>query len=265
MATVAGLPGRAATAALDLVERPLAAWQKRTGTGGMAAVFLAPNIAIFAVFVVVPLFINVLYSFTGGDAIFLPERVPVGVEQYRNLLACESFADPFSCREDAFWTGVHNTVFFMVVQVAMVLLTALITALCLNRDIRARGFWRAVFFFPVLLSPVVVGADLEVDPAAQRPAQCRARRPRHRGAGVAGRAALGDVLGDLRLGLGASGLLRPDPPRRPPGDPGRPLRGRRDGRHTGLARSVAHHSAVVVAEPPGRPDPGADQGGSGVR
>ena len=33
---------------------------------------------------------------------------------------------------------------------------SLITALVLNREMRARGFWRAVFFFPVLLSPVVV-------------------------------------------------------------------------------------------------------------
>ena len=33
----------------------------------------------------------------------------------------------------------------------------MITALILNRDIRGRSFWRAVFFFPVLLSPVVVG------------------------------------------------------------------------------------------------------------
>ncbi|MDP2739613.1 MAG: sugar ABC transporter permease, partial [Pseudorhodobacter sp.] len=31
------------------------------------------------------------------------------------------------------------------------------TALILNRDLKARSFWRAVFFFPVLLSPVVVG------------------------------------------------------------------------------------------------------------
>ena len=35
-------------------------------------------------------------------------------------------------------------------------LFSLITALILNREIRARGFFRAVFFFPVLLSPVVV-------------------------------------------------------------------------------------------------------------
>jgi alpha-1,4-digalacturonate transport system permease protein len=34
---------------------------------------------------------------------------------------------------------------------------ALITALILNRALVGRSFWRAVFFFPVLLSPVVVG------------------------------------------------------------------------------------------------------------
>jgi alpha-1,4-digalacturonate transport system permease protein len=34
---------------------------------------------------------------------------------------------------------------------------AMVTALILNRELRARSFWRAVFFFPVLLSPVVVG------------------------------------------------------------------------------------------------------------
>jgi alpha-1,4-digalacturonate transport system permease protein len=34
---------------------------------------------------------------------------------------------------------------------------SMVTALILNREIVARGFWRAVFFFPVLLSPVVVG------------------------------------------------------------------------------------------------------------
>jgi alpha-1,4-digalacturonate transport system permease protein len=37
----------------------------------------------------------------------------------------------------------------------MVLLS-LVTALVLNRPIRGRGFFRAVYFFPVLLSPVVV-------------------------------------------------------------------------------------------------------------
>jgi alpha-1,4-digalacturonate transport system permease protein len=33
---------------------------------------------------------------------------------------------------------------------------SIITALILNRNIRARGFFRSVFFYPVLLSPIVV-------------------------------------------------------------------------------------------------------------
>ena len=52
---------------------------------------------------------------------------------------------------------MHNTAFFVVVEVTAMVAVALITALVLNREMRGRGFWRAVFFFPVLLSPVVVG------------------------------------------------------------------------------------------------------------
>jgi alpha-1,4-digalacturonate transport system permease protein len=37
------------------------------------------------------------------------------------------------------------------------IVVALMTALALNRDIKGRGLWRAVFFYPVMLSPVVVG------------------------------------------------------------------------------------------------------------
>jgi alpha-1,4-digalacturonate transport system permease protein len=35
-------------------------------------------------------------------------------------------------------------------------LVSILTALILNRKIRARGFFRSVFFYPVLLSPIVV-------------------------------------------------------------------------------------------------------------
>jgi alpha-1,4-digalacturonate transport system permease protein len=45
---------------------------------------------------------------------------------------------------------------FVPLQVVCMVVIALITAICLNRDIRGRGFFRGVFFFPVMLSPVVV-------------------------------------------------------------------------------------------------------------
>lgn len=142
---------------MHVIGLPFAWIQARFGRPGMIAVFLAPNVLVFGVFIVVPIALNAVYSFTGGSALFLPGRVFVGGEQYATLLACENYADAFSCGQDRFWRGVHNTAFFVVAQVAAMLVTALITALVLNREMRARGFWRAVFFFPVLLSPVVVG------------------------------------------------------------------------------------------------------------
>ncbi|MDX8500793.1 sugar ABC transporter permease [Mesorhizobium sp. VK4C] len=140
-----------------MVNVPLKAWQRATGTGGMAAFFLAPNMAIFGIFVLVPLVINFFYSATSGTAYFLQDRTYVGLEQYQRLLDCGSYLDTATCREDLFWKAVHNTGLFVVVQVAMMTIVSIATALILNREIVGRSFWRAVFFFPVLLSPVVTG------------------------------------------------------------------------------------------------------------
>ncbi|WP_292436826.1 carbohydrate ABC transporter permease [Mesorhizobium sp.] len=140
-----------------MVNVPLKSWQRATGTGGMAAFFLAPNMAIFGIFVLVPLVINFFYSATSGTAYFLQDRTYVGLEQYQRLLDCGSYLDTATCREDLFWKAVHNTGLFVVVQVAMMTIVSIATALILNREIVGRSFWRAVFFFPVLLSPVVTG------------------------------------------------------------------------------------------------------------
>lgn len=141
----------------SIVNVPLKSWQRATGTGGMAAFFLAPNMAIFGIFVLVPLVINFFYSATSGTAYFLQDRTYVGLEQYQRLLDCGSYLDTATCREDLFWKAVHNTGLFVVVQVAMMTIVSIATALILNREIVGRSFWRAVFFFPVLLSPVVTG------------------------------------------------------------------------------------------------------------
>lgn len=142
---------------MGIIDVPLRYLQRKTGQNGMAAFFLAPNMAIFAVFVLVPFVINFVYSLTGGSAIFLSERSFVGAEQYSEIFACGSYLDPNSCKQDVFWIAAGNTAAFVVLQVSLMIVAALITALILNREIIGRGFWRAVFFFPVLLSPVVTG------------------------------------------------------------------------------------------------------------
>ncbi|HMO70322.1 MAG TPA: sugar ABC transporter permease [Paracoccaceae bacterium] len=143
-----------AAQALDPVLR---LWQRWTGLRGMAGFFLVPNMAIFGIFVLIPLVMNIAYSMTTGGALFLNARDYVGAAQYQRLLDCGNYLDIRTCKEDQFWTAVRNTGLFVTIQVTLLIVIATVTALILNRELRARSFWRAMFFFPVLLSPVVVG------------------------------------------------------------------------------------------------------------
>lgn len=139
-----------------LVDWPMRGLQRLVGERGMAYVFLLPNLLFFSLFVFLPLVINFIFSVTGGAGLFPSERPFVGTQQYDYLLDCGSFLDPSTCREDHFWRGVSNTIRFTLFQVTAMVLFSLLTAVVLNMRIRARGFFRAVYFFPVLLSPVVV-------------------------------------------------------------------------------------------------------------
>src|SRR5690606_25078807 len=52
--------------------------------------------------------------------------------------------------------ALYNTAMFVPIQVVAITLVSLLTALVLNRSLRGLGFFRAVFFLPVMLSPVVI-------------------------------------------------------------------------------------------------------------
>jgi ABC-type sugar transport system permease subunit len=142
----------------DLLDGPFRALQRHIGANRMAYVFLAPNLLVFGLFSFWPMILNFYIAFTGGTSAILAERPYVGIENFRELLNCPSYLDPKTCPVAgfSFWTGLWNTLFFALVQVPIMIVVALVTAIVLNRDIRGRGFWRAVFFYPVMLSPVVV-------------------------------------------------------------------------------------------------------------
>ncbi len=118
--------------------------------------FLAPNMIVIVLFTFVPIAINFYYAFTGGVNLYPSQRPGVGVENFSTLMDCGSYFDPSSCRKDVFWQSIWNTAKYAIFQVSLMVLFALITAIVLNRKIIGRGFWRGVFFYPVLLSPVVV-------------------------------------------------------------------------------------------------------------
>jgi alpha-1,4-digalacturonate transport system permease protein len=140
----------------NLLEPLFRLGQRLLGVRNLAWLFVAPNLIVFGVFCFLPILINVVYAVTGGVNLLPTQRPYTGTENFRILFECTNYLDLSTCRKDIFWRAIFNTLKFSVLQVGLMVLFSLITALVLNRKILGRGFWRGVFFYPVLLSPVVV-------------------------------------------------------------------------------------------------------------
>lgn len=146
-------------ALMALIDVPMRAIQRHIGINRMAYIFLLPNLLIFGLFSFWPMILNIYMSFTGSEATILANRPVVGLENYSELFDCETILSPKTCPPAgySFWVGLKNTFIFALIQVPMMIVFALATAVVLNREIMLRGFWRAIYFYPVMLSPVVVG------------------------------------------------------------------------------------------------------------
>ena len=163
-----------------LLEVPFRLVQRLGGIKVMPYAFLAPNLAFFGLFVLIPLFINFAFSFTGGTDIFLSERVYTGTEQYAFLFDCRNYLDPTTCREDRFWKAIVNTGIFVALQVGSMVVLSLITALILNRSIRGARFFPGGVLLSCAPFPGGRRADLEVDSSPRRNSECISRFPRIR-------------------------------------------------------------------------------------
>ncbi|MCF7930081.1 MAG: sugar ABC transporter permease [Acholeplasmataceae bacterium] len=110
--------------------------------------FLGPNLLIFSIFIILPALIGIYYSFTDmtlftfsvSDANF------IGLDNYRALLQDQDFIA-------ALW----NTIKLVVVTVPIMFVTSLLVAVLLVQPLKAKGFFRAVYYWPVMISAVVVG------------------------------------------------------------------------------------------------------------
>ena len=130
--------------------------QRWLGPSRLGWLFVAPNLIVFGLFTFLPILINLVYATTGGVNLMPAQRPYTGAENFQILFECRDYFDLSTCRKDVFWRAMFNTVKFSLFQVGLMVLFSLLTALVLNRKIIGRGFWRGVYFYPVLLSPVVV-------------------------------------------------------------------------------------------------------------
>ena len=143
---------------VDLMGFPVEYAQRLWGRRGVPYMLLMPNLIIFGLFTFVPLILNFYVSMTSGESILLFNRPFVGWENYARIFECETIFSPRTCSNEgyAFWNGMFNTMFFVAVQVPVLIVVSLVTAIVVNRAMAGRGFWRAMFFYPVMLSPVVI-------------------------------------------------------------------------------------------------------------
>ena len=230
------------------VDRILTPIQRRVGIDRMGYFFVLPNLIIFGVFVLFPMLLNFYYAMTGGTKLFPADRPFVGLGNFETLFDCEDFLSPNSCQEDLFWRGIFNTIQYVILQVSGIVMFSLATALVLNRRIVARGFFRSVFFYPVLLSPVVVALIWKWVLQHEGVLNAIIEILGGESETLAARYQLGDVLGGFRQRLGADGILHPDIAGGLAIDTARVIRGEFDRRRKYLAGLPLRHPAPSDAD-----------------
>ena len=107
--------------------------------------FILPFIFFFLVFTVRPVIMSVWMSFHQWE-ILMPTQPFIGLENYQELM-----------NDDLWWTALRNTTYFAIFTVIGNTIVALAAALVVAQPIRAQGFYRVLFYAPVLLSVSVVG------------------------------------------------------------------------------------------------------------
>lgn len=125
------------------------AWRAREAWAGLLLV--APGLLVLSLFLLLPVVASLALSLTDFDLYAVGDASAarfVGLTNYARLLD-----DP------VFWKALGNTLFFVLVGGPLTVALSLGTALLLNhRLVRFPGFFRTVYFAPVVTTLVAVAA-----------------------------------------------------------------------------------------------------------
>ncbi|MEL6607736.1 MAG: sugar ABC transporter permease [Pseudomonadota bacterium] len=136
-------------AAIDTTPIAQKGWLARNKLSIAPWIFLAPALAFFAIYVVIPIFESLylsLFEWNGlYDAAGNSTAVYIGFDNYVKL-----WDDP------QFWTSLRNNVAWLVLYMLAVPV-GLMIALFLNQEVPGMRLYKSLFFFPFVISQVVVG------------------------------------------------------------------------------------------------------------
>lgn len=104
---------------------------------------ISPYLIHFLIFIAFPVTFSLLLMFHRWNIISPMEFI--GLNNFYRLI-----------HDVYFWRSILNTLIFLVIHVPLQIIVALFFAELLNQKICLRGFFRATFFLPVVVSGVVV-------------------------------------------------------------------------------------------------------------
>jgi len=109
-----------------------------------AYMFIAPSFLLFTVFLIVPVFASLYWSFTEYNILQPPKFV--GFQNYANIL----FHDP------RFWKAMTNTVIFVIGTVPTSIVISLLLAMAIDQNIRFKNWFKTFFFIPSITSIIAI-------------------------------------------------------------------------------------------------------------
>jgi multiple sugar transport system permease protein len=116
---------------------------KITKTKILPYLIVSPYLLHFALFVAFPVIFSIVLTFHKWNIISPMEYT--GLNNYIRLFS-----------DKVFLISIMNTLLFLVIHIPLQIIIALFLAEVLNQKIKFRGFFRAAFFLPVVVSGVVV-------------------------------------------------------------------------------------------------------------
>lgn len=108
--------------------------------------FILPALIIFVIIVILPIILSGYYSMLDWDGI--GKSTFIGLDNYKKL---------FVNNTDGFTQSVKNSLLFAAVSIFVQLPISLFLALVLAKGVKGEGFYRSVYFLPVIISSVVIG------------------------------------------------------------------------------------------------------------
>lgn len=108
-------------------------------------IFMAPALVLFSLFIVIPTVGSVYYSFTNWD----------GISPKLNFIGLQNYVEIFTSAR--FGNALKNTIVLTIFVSVLENVFALALALLVDKVIKAKNFFRSIFYIPVLVSGIVSG------------------------------------------------------------------------------------------------------------